>query len=92
MSRLQERATTSLDWNEDGVTETTNTPIATPGFYFHSTNVSASSADVQVKTRLDNLAASSRDVTVRSVLVDAQGMIVSEELTAQTLAPIATRI
>lgn len=89
---LQERATTQLDWNEDGTLETTNTPIATPGFYFQTTNVSATSADLQVKTRLDNLAATPRDVSVRSVLVDTQGVIVSEELAVQSLAPNAKSV
>lgn len=89
---LRERATTPLDWNEDGILEVTNTPIATPGFYFEATAVGASSADVQVVTRLDNLAGAPRDVLVRSVLVDDQGVIVSEESDSQTLAANATSV
>ena len=61
----------------------TNTPIATPGVYFSTTSsvtIGIASANIQVKTVLDNQSASPSSVNVTSYLVDASGTIQSQQI------------
>jgi beta-galactosidase len=91
---LRELQTFAID--SDGLPGTpptaTNAPIATPGIFFTASNISTSSADVEVKTKLDNASATARAVSVRSVLVDDAGIIVAEHEDIQNLAPGASSI
>ncbi|MDZ4659764.1 MAG: glycoside hydrolase family 2 TIM barrel-domain containing protein [Bythopirellula sp.] len=80
------------DGNAGTAPTATNTPIATPGIYFNSSNVSAASATVEVKTKLDNQLATARNVAVHSVLVNDAGVIVAEHENTQNLAPGASSI
>jgi beta-galactosidase len=91
---VQERATVAIDSDGDAGTApaATNTPIATPGIYFKATNVSAASATVEVRTRMDNQTAAARSVRVHSVLVDAAGVIAAEHNTVQSLAAGAAAV
>ncbi len=52
------------------------TDLASPGVYIKQTNVSSSSANVEVRTLLRNDTGSSRTVTVRSVITESNGTIV----------------
>ncbi|HYO26323.1 MAG TPA: glycoside hydrolase family 2 TIM barrel-domain containing protein, partial [Lacipirellulaceae bacterium] len=91
---VQERATKPIDADGDAGTPpaATNAPIATSGVYFTPSNISAASADLQIRTRLDNLSATPRTVRVHTVLVDHAGTIVAEYDTAQALAANATSV
>ena len=73
----------------------TNTPISTPGVYFTTTSnvtIGTPSANVQIKTVLDNQAASAASVDVISYLVDADGVIQSQQTTTQALSALQTSV
>jgi beta-galactosidase len=66
----------------------TNTPITTPGVYFATTSnvaIGAPSAAIQVKTILDNQTATPRALSVKNLLVDASGIIQSEQIATQPI-------
>jgi beta-galactosidase len=86
---LQEVQTFAID--ADGLASTpsvaTKTPVATPGLYFTASNISESSASIQLQMKLDNKSTSARDVIVHSVLADDKGTVVAESETEVDLAP-----
>jgi beta-galactosidase len=60
---------------------------AGPGVYLRQRGVSATSATVEVTTKVWNNSASSRSVAVRTVITDAAGTVVADQTTAaQSLA------
>ena len=68
----------------------TNTPISTPGVYFTTTSnvtIGTASADVQIKTVLDNQSLSAASVNVVSYLVDASGIIQCNRLQLRLCPP-----
>jgi beta-galactosidase len=73
----------------------TNTPISTPGVYFTTTSnvtIGTPSANVQVKTVLDNQSLSATTVDVISYLVDASGVIQSQQTSTQSLSASQTSV
>jgi beta-galactosidase len=52
------------------------TDYASPGVYLQQTNVSASSADLQITTKLQNDSPASRQTTVTATIFDAAGNVV----------------
>ncbi len=66
----------------------TSTPVATQGVYFSNSSVfmGIAAANIQVKTVLDNLSASTSSVNLTSYLVDGSGIIQSQTTIGQTLA------
>ena len=57
-----------------------------PGVYLRATNVSAASADLQITTKVRNDYASSQSTTVKSTLVDSNGIAIGTFTTTQSVA------